>query len=106
MARYATRGDKIQFFLNDGTYIRYDTRADAVDAGYPKPITQSTWPGLAPYASHIAGAINWGGGKAYFFLDDGRYLRYDIAADGVDAAYPKPINDRTWPGLHGYFRRR
>jgi hypothetical protein len=98
--------NKIQLFLNDGTYIRYDVGADRADEGYPKPIDRATWPGLAPYASHLSAAVNWGNGKAYFFLDDGRYLRYDIAEDRVDAGYPKAIDENTWPGLHGFFRRR
>jgi hypothetical protein len=114
LGRYATKlygalnwsSNKIQFFLNDGTYLRYDTRRDSVDDGYPKPINRSTWPGIAPYADHLAGGINWLDGKAYIFLDDGRYLRYDISGDRVDAGYPKPIDNRTWPGLYGFFRRR
>jgi hypothetical protein len=97
--------NKVQFFLNNGTYVRYDLKADRMDAGYPQPITQTTWPGLAPYASHIAGSINWTNGKAYIFLDDGRYVRYDIAADRVDAGYPQPINSKTWPGLNTFFRQ-
>lgn len=97
---------KIQFFLGDGTYIRYDVRSASADDGYPKRIDNSTWPGLAPYASRISAAINWRNGKAYFFLDDGRYLRYDIGNDAVDEGYPKRIDASTWPGLHGYFRRR
>lgn len=79
---------KIQFFLSNGMYIRYDVRADRADPGYPKPIDRSTWPGLARYASNITAAINWRNGKAYFFLDDGRYLRYDIVNDSVDDGYP------------------
>lgn len=114
LARYATklygalnwRDGKIQFFLNDGSYVRYDARAHRVEDGYPKPINQSTWPGLAPYAAHLAGAINWNNGKAYIFMDDGRYVRYDIAADRVDDGYPKPVNQQNWPGLHTYFHRR
>jgi hypothetical protein len=114
LAPYATRlfgalnwsNNKVQFFLSGGSYVRYDLQADRMDAGYPRPITQSTWPGLAPYASHIAGSINWTNGKAYIFFDDGRYVRYDIAADRVDDGYPLPINSNTWPGLHTFFRRR
>ncbi len=114
LAPYATKlygalnwsNGKIQFFLNDGTYIRYDIRADRVDDGYPKPIDRNTWPGLAAYAPHLAGAINWKNGKAYIFLDDGRYIRYDIRADRVDEGYPKSVNEANWPGLHTYLRRR
>lgn len=114
MGKYATKiisainwpGDKVQFFLSDGTYIRYDLKADSVEEGYPKAINNSTWPGLAQYSSKLAGAINWNGSKAYFFLEDGRYLRYDIKDDRVDEGYPKATDEKTWPGLYGYFRRR
>jgi len=95
---------KIQFFVSDGTYIRYDLQTDRVDEGYPKRIDRGTWPGLSPYASSITTAINWRNGKAYFFLDDGRYFRYDIGNDAVDSGYPKNINASTWPGLYEYFR--
>jgi hypothetical protein len=47
--------------------------------------------------------VNWGDGKAYFFLGDGRYIRYDIAADRADPGYPKKIDGANWPGLHGEF---
>jgi hypothetical protein len=97
---------EVQLFLSGGEYIRYDLKADRIDAGYPKPINETTWPGLAPYAKHLAGTINGANGKAYIFFDDGRYVRYDIGADQVDGGYPKPINAETWPGLSGYFRRK
>lgn len=99
-------GDKVQFFLLDGSYLRYDLKADRMDAGYPKPIDNATWPGLAAYATRISCTINWDNGKAYFFLYDGTYIRYDIASDQRDAGYPKPINNQTWPGLAPYFRLR
>lgn len=99
-------GNKLQIFLTDGTYLRYDLLADHLDAGYPQPVSDKTWPGLAPYASIISGAINWANGKAYIFFNDGRYVRYDIAADHVDDGYPKPINAQTWPGLNMYFPQK
>ena len=96
----------VQFFLNDKSYIRYDLQADRMEPGYPKPIDETTWPGLAPYAAHLAAAINAENGKAFIFFDDGRFVRYDIAADHVDDGYPKPINAETWPGLFKYFRHQ
>jgi hypothetical protein len=98
-------GDKVQFFLDDGTYIRYDLVADRADAGYPARVTEENWPGLAPYAGQITCTVNWQNGKAYFFMGDGRYLRYDIAADKVDDGYPQRITPKNWPGLDAYFRR-
>lgn len=98
--------NKYQFFLKNGQYIRYDVAADRADDGYPKDITESTWPGVAPYKDKLAGMINWGNGKAYMFLNGGRYIRYDIDADRSDDGYPQPINDRTWPGMGSLFRPR
>ena len=92
-------GNKAQFFLNNGTYIRYDFQADRADEGYPRPINDNTWPGMGPYARMIVAACNGPIGKAYFFLSDGQYLRYDIQSDRMDPGYPKPIDDRTWPGM-------
>jgi hypothetical protein len=88
-------GDKAQFFLSNGTYLRYDLRADRTDAGYPKPIDDQTWPGVGPYARLIIGACNWANGKAYFFLSNGQYLRYDIQQDKVDPAIPSRLTTRT-----------
>jgi hypothetical protein len=97
---------KYQFFLKNGQYIRYDVAKDRADDGYPKDITESTWPGVASYKNNLAGMINWGNGKAYMFLNDGRYLRYDIQADRVDPGYPRQIDDKSWPGMGAAFQRR
>lgn len=91
--------DKVYFFLNDGRYLRYDLGDDRVDSGYPKAINDSTWPGMGDYASKISAALKWNSTRAYFFLDDGRYLRYSITLDKVDPGYPKVIDNGTWPGL-------
>lgn len=90
------------FFLNDGTYIRYNNTLDKADSGYPQPINNSTWPGLGAYATQISATLRWTGNKVYFFLKNGNYLRYDLVNDRVDSGYPKPINDSTWPGLGAY----
>ena len=97
-------GGKAQFFLSDGTYVRYDIAADRVDPGYPQAIDNKSWPGLGPFARDIVATCNGPQGKAYIFLRDGTYLRYDIAQDRVDAGYPKPVDDRNWPGLGPYGR--
>lgn len=102
MAAIHWPGNKVQFFLNDGTYVRYDVKADRADKGYPQPVTDKTWPGLGEFVYNIVAACNGPNGKAYIFLADGRYLRYDIAADRVDSGYPVKITDRNWPGLGRY----
>ncbi|OZG73031.1 hypothetical protein BTA51_13845 [Hahella sp. CCB-MM4] len=90
------------YFLKNGQYINYDNIGDKVRSGYPKPINNSTWPGLEPYKNQIEAALRWHNQKVYFFLSDGDYIRYDIDKDAVDSGYPKPINDSTWPGLGDY----
>jgi hypothetical protein len=82
------------FFFYGSNYVRYDVKADQVDAGYPKPIS-GNWPGL--FTSDIDAALDWGNGKVYFFKGD-QYSRYDIKTDRVDPDYPKPIAP-NWPGL-------
>ena len=95
-------GGKVQFFLSDATYLRFDILNNRVDPGYPKPITDKTWPGMAMYGDKIAAAFTGSNGKAFFFLSTGKYLRYDIALDQTDQGYPIPVNDLTWPGMGQY----
>ena len=70
---------------------------DRADPGYPKPITQQTWPGMI-WTDGIDAAVNWGNGKIYFFKG-GQYIRYDIEDDSADSGFPRSINQQTWPGL-------
>lgn len=98
-------GGKVQLFLSDGTYLRYDTQAGRVDPGYPKPVNDISWPGLGRFATLISAAFSGPAGKAYFFLVNGDFVRFDIAADRVDPGYPQPINDSTWPGLGPYYNQ-
>ena len=90
------------YFFNDGTYIRYNNTLDKAENGYPKVISNSTWPGLGQYATNIAAALRWKDDKVYFFLKSGEYLRFDLSENKVDTGYPKPINNDTWPGLAAY----
>jgi len=87
---------KLYFFKGD-KYIRYDIASNVVDANYPRPIA-GNWPGMAEAGfDRIDAAITWPTRKAYFFRGD-QYVRYDVAADHVDAGYPRPIAG-NWPGL-------
>lgn len=95
-----SQNERFAFFLmNDGRYIKYDKSSDKVVDGYPVRITDSTWPGLGAYARRIRTAVRWKNDKAFIFLTDGTYLRYDLVADRVDDNYPQPINEYFWPGL-------
>jgi hypothetical protein len=102
VAAFRKDNDKAYFFLSDGNYIRYDISSDEADANYPQPISNDTWPGLESYATNIVAALRWKGNRVYFFLDNGQYIRYNLANDSVDSGYPKAINNYTWPGLGDY----
>jgi len=39
-------GNGKAYFFKDSQYIRYDVKADRADSGYPKPVDNSTWPGV------------------------------------------------------------
>ncbi|MEX6625499.1 hemopexin repeat-containing protein [Tenacibaculum salmonis] len=101
-AAFKWHNNKAYFFLKDGRYLRYDMNVDAVDAGYPVSITNSNWPGLASYKNKIVAALNWDDNNAYFFLNDGTYIKYSISNDKIIAGYPKEITNTNWSGLLSY----
>ncbi len=39
-------GNGKAYFFKGNQYIRYDVKADRADSGYPKPVDNSTWPGV------------------------------------------------------------
>src|SRR5664279_3424675 len=86
------------YFIIGPNYVRYDAAADAVDAGYPKSIA-GNWSGFAElgFQDGIDAAVEWPNGKVYFFKGS-KYIRYDIAANRVDAGYPLDIV-QTWGGF-------
>ena len=106
LAAYATQikatlrlpGNKVAFFLKDGRFIRYDLAANRADGG-PQAMDNASWPQLGVDARRITAALKWDDSRAYFFLDDGRYIRYNLTQNRAEANFPKPINSQTWPGL-------
>lgn len=92
-------GDKVYFFLSDGQYLRFDLNNDQVDAGYPAPVNNNTWPGLGDHAKDIQAAVKWNNDRAYIFLTGQRYIRYDLDADRADAGYPAKVNNTSWEGV-------
>ena len=101
-AAFKWHNHKGYFFLKDGRYLRYDMNSDSVDSGYPANITNGNWPGLEPYKNKIIAAFKWNNSKAFFFLNDGTYIRYSITNDSIDSGYPAAITNTTWPGLGDY----
>jgi hypothetical protein len=82
-------GDGKAYFFRGAEYLRFDIAADHVDSGYPLPIA-GNWPGWPASWTSVDAAVMWNDGKAYFFRG-AEYLRFDVAADHVDAGYPLPI---------------
>ncbi|WP_428742225.1 hemopexin repeat-containing protein [Tenacibaculum sp.] len=94
--------NRAYFFRSDNNYVRYNKLLDKADDGYPKEVNNSTWPGLGAYKDLISAAFKWHNHKGYFFLKDGRYLRYDMNNDSVDPGYPVDITNGNWLGLESY----
>lgn len=92
-------GNKALFFLKNGTYIQYDLVTKTVDSGFPKPFNNANWPGMQSHASKVTALVRWNDSFAYFFLNDGTYIKYNITNNAVFAGYPVATNDDSWFGL-------
>ena len=100
-ASVAGQGDRSHkiYFFKGSKYWRYDTRAHAVDPGYPRAIS-GAWRGL--WTDGVDAAVTLpSNGRIYFFKGT-EYVRYDFVKGAVDAGYPKKIAAH-WPGLTGPF---
>jgi hypothetical protein len=76
-------------------YARFT--GDELDKGYPLPIA-GRWPFPDSWSSGIDAAVDWGGGRVYFFKRD-QFMRYEIGADGHEIAYPPLPIATHWPSL-------
>jgi hypothetical protein len=84
------------YILQGSTYYRYDVEADAVDAGYPRQISNG-WSNIDPrFAGGTDTAIDTGSGHLYFFEGD-TYQRIDQVANTADAS-PELVG-ANWPGM-------
>ncbi|WP_213940810.1 hypothetical protein [Pseudomonas sp. dw_612] len=67
-----------------------------------QPITEETWPGLAPYKDRVITAAQNDRTLAdsyyYIFLTNNEYITYNIQKNKVEYG-PYQINETTWPGL-------
>lgn len=91
--------DKVILFLDTGEYLRYDTTT-GMDEGYPKPVNDQNWPGLGSYAKKIRAAVRLNDSTAYLFLDDDRYIEYNIEKDQAAPGGPQMIGDSNWKNLN------
>ncbi|MBN2443695.1 MAG: thioredoxin family protein [Spirochaetales bacterium] len=97
---------KYYFFLSDNRYLRFSEASLTLDPGYPKNVDYKSWPGLDSYIPSITASFAWKkNNKAYFFLNSGNYIRYDIKTSKIDPGYPAKITETTWPGLGPYSSR-
>lgn len=84
------------YLFGGGDYLRFDLANRTTDPGYPRAVTEGTWPGL-PALGRVEAATNMGNGKIMFFSGN-RFLRYDIAADRADPGSPQTINNQALMG--------
>jgi Hemopexin len=88
---------KAYFFKRD-KYVRYDWTSNAVDAGFPMPLSAWNLPG--EFSPGIDAALS-GTGKYHskaFFFNDGQYVRYDWSTGQVDQGYPLNLTYWKFPG--------
>ena len=81
------------FFFNDGTYTLQDSNSSVL-----RPVNYKVgkfWKGIKDeWAKKIIGATVYNyNNKAYFFLNDGRFIRWDIKTDKLDR---NPISTAKW----------
>lgn len=98
VASFKWDAEHVMFFLNDGSYIQYNTSTEGM-SGYPRAIRNSNWRGLEAYAKNIKTAVRWKNDKVFIFLNDNRYLRYDVKANKMDSGYPLRVSNNLWPGV-------
>jgi hypothetical protein len=95
------------YFMFGKNYTAYSISQDKmfdlwpqVSPTYPAPIAQEwgNWPTSAPWTSGSDAIVDYSASKLYMFSGN-QYLRYDRAADAVDAGYPKtlPGGFGNWP---------
>jgi len=82
------------YFFGGGNYLRFDIANWRTDPGYPRAVTETTWPGL-PALGRVEAVTNIGNGRLMFFSER-RMLRYDVAADRADPGYPQTINNQNF----------
>lgn len=78
-------------FMSDGRYAKVDFLNKNIVAN-AHAMNNSNWPGMAPYAKRIIGAVNGKDGNAYFFLTNQEYVIYNISKDKLEVG-PQRIDE-------------
>lgn len=90
---------RFDFLLNNGYCLEFDMNKEKVVC---EPISERTWPGLAPYKNRIITAVQNDrtilDSHYYIFLTDNEYLRYKLTTHRLLEG-PIAVNDGNWPGL-------
>ena len=91
--------DTAYIFLKNGTYLRYYYSTDTTQGPFN---TARAWHGMTPgQAKKIVAVLPWiKDNTIYFFLNNGKYIKYDWKSDRV--LYARKITETTWPGLSAY----
>ena len=102
-AVFSGLGNSVYFF-KDGMYLRYQKGSSKPDRGFPKRITDETWPGLNPYKDDINAAMKVGS-SVFFFLSDGQFIKYDLKDSQVVDGYPIAVSNDNWRGIEPYAKQ-
>jgi hypothetical protein len=78
------------FLFHKDKYVRFDFDRQAVDPGYPKPVSEG-FPGVN--FECIDAILAPGEGYVYFFRGK-NYIRFNTATWAADAGYPAPTRQR------------
>ena len=97
VAAHQWTDDQVDFFLEDGRFVRYQYSTKSVVKGYPKSPSEGGYYNF-PVDVKVLQTFSWIDEKVYFFLDNNQYIRMD-ARKGVQEGYPREINEQRWPGL-------
>jgi hypothetical protein len=82
------------FFFNRDKYIRWDVDTNAIDPGYPRPITEG-WPGVT--FERIDATVNVAPDAVYFFKGN-EYIRFNTLKHHADEGYPD-LASKRWVGV-------
>ena len=87
------------FFLRNGLVIRYDYESNQVEKDFPKPLSETIWNTISPEWGPVQQVFSWNEQSIYLFFATKQYVRFNRSLYSVDEGYPKPLDERKWPGM-------